>query len=267
MTRFFALFIQICRNLALLCALLAPMSVAAEMTISPTRTLISATNPTAIIEVSNPSDRIVDINIDWLDLWATKDGYRVATPAERETLSAAPFLVLSPPTLRLEPGTRGQVTITLRDGLPDLKEERRSHLLFSSNAVRTQLRKTGGLEVDAQLQISTPVILRTRDTTPKVKISTTKLLRNEDGLLSLDITLSAKGNSSAIGMLTVEQPDTKPITIDNLAIYTDEGKRRVVVPLGKSALERSSITVLYSGIAEQNGALLATKKFSVTPAN
>lgn len=243
------------------------MSAAAEMTISPIRTIISASNPKATIEVSNPSDRIIEIRIDWLDLWATKEGYRPASSNEREQLSAAPYLVLSPPSLRLEPGKRGTVTIMLRGDLPPSAKERRSHVLFSSNAVRTQLRKTSGLEVDAQLQISTPVLIRTRQEPPRVKIGNTKLVRDEKGMLELDITLSTKGKNSAIGKLSVTRSDSKVIEIDNLAIYADEGKRRVRIPLGTHELANSEIRVSFAGVKEQEGSVSASKKFVVAPRN
>lgn len=271
MARFFKILRILCAAAFFTPAFFAGAQSRAEISVSPLRSVLSSRNRSALYQISNSSDRIVEVKIDWVDLWATQNGYRPATPDERTAISAARHLVVEPAFLRLEPGAQGEVTVSLKTDGAIPKAETRSHLLFSSNAARTQLRKTGGgLEVDAKLQISTPVIIRSHARTPDVAIEKVKLVRTKKGLLDTEISLLLTGPYSAIGQLKVElmpknagRSISQSYVTKNVAIYPDTGKRKITVPLLKGQLPTSQINISFSGTDEYSGVHFATKTFSI----
>jgi len=275
MTRFLRNFRTFCAiaNAAVFLTLLGNAN--AEIAVSPLRAVLSPTDQSTLYDISNSSDRIAEVKIDWIDLWATEDGYRKATPEERQKISAARYLTVEPAFLRLEPGARGVVKVNLKKNAELPNRELRSHLLFSSNAARTQLRKTGGgLEVDAKLQISTPVIVRSKAIQSNLKIQNVRLLRDNQGHLDLKLTLSMDGQNSVLGQLTVNRIPTDQTTnppkqyiIKNLAIYSDTGMRTISVPLKTSTLSEGHIQISYDGMNEFSGKQFAMKSFAIAGSN
>ncbi len=242
----------------------------AEIIVSPLRQVITRQNATAIYEISNASDRIVEGRVGWTDLAAVATGYAPASPAARPTLSAAPYLVVSPARFRLEPGNRVKVTVKLKKGATVPAGERRSHLLIETTPVRTPLRRTGGgLEVDVELGLSTPVILRNGLAAPGVAFAKTRLVRNAEGLLELETTLTRDGKYSAFGHLVAVMKAGGSATtlaeIGNLAIHFDAASRRLTLPLAAASLPPGVLTLSYVGAAEFEGRLFAEKQFEIAP--
>jgi hypothetical protein len=254
-----------------ICAFLAQFGpAAAEIIVSPLRQVITRQAPAAVYEVSNVSDRIIDGRIGWMDLSAIATGYEPASASARTQLSAAPYLVVSPARFRLEPGKRTKVTVRLKKGAVIPAGERRSHLLIETTPVRTPLRRTGGgLEVDVGLGVSTPVILRSGLSPPVVAFSQTKLVRDSEGLLELQTSLSRSGKYSAFGRLVaVMQEDGARKTIaeiDNVALHVDAPLRTLTLPLGESALPPGLLTLRYVGSAEFENRVFAEKSFEISP--
>ncbi|NWG93574.1 MAG: hypothetical protein HXY21_13880 [Parvularculaceae bacterium] len=247
-----------------------PGAAGAEFAVSPLRQVITRQNPVGVYEISNGSDRILDARIGWIDLSATEYGYAEATPAARPALSAAPYLVVSPARLRLEPGKRAKVAVRLKKGARPPPGERRSHLLIETTPVRTPLRRAGGgLEADVELGVSTPVIVRTGFAPPAVSITQTRLVRDADGMLELDTTLSRTGRYSAFGRLTVvmtaEGRPRRLAEIANIPIHFDAAARRLRVPLNAGALPAGVLELRYIGAAEYEGRVFAEKKFEIAP--
>lgn len=254
--------------IAAIAAFAAPA--AAEIVVSPLRQVVTREAPTAVYEISNVSDRIIDGRVGWTDLAAVETGYRPASPAIRARLSAAPYLVVSPARFRLEPGKRVKVTVRLKKGAAIPAGERRSHLLFETTPVRTPLRRAGGgLEVDVGLGVSTPVLLRGGIVAPEVSFSATRLLRDKDGLLELQTTLKRSGRYSAFGKLTAsltERGATRQIAIiENVALHVDAEGRRLTLPIGEAALPSGTLTLRYVGAAEYDGRVFAEKSFEIAP--
>ena len=252
--------------------LLAAAPARAEITLTPLRQVITEKAPVATYRVSNPSRRIVDGRVSWIDLTATETGYKEASPEAREAISAAPYLTVSPASFRLEPGASTTITVTLRaDSLPK-SGERRSHLLIQTEAARTPIRKTGGsLEVDIGLGVSTPVILRLGDGKAQAKIGDTKLLRTPEGQLELETHVEPQGNYSAYGAIEVYlTPDGKKTpellkTVENVAAYLDAQDREVTVPLDVRHLPGGMLEVRYAGRSEFEGRTFANRTFELAP--
>lgn len=247
---------------------LAPAS--AEIIVSPLRQVISRENPAVTYEITNTSNRILDGRVGWVDLAATETGYAEASPALRADLSAAPYLVVSPARLRLEPGKRAKVTIQLKRGVSSPLGERRSHLLIETTPVRTPLRRTGGgLEADVELGVSIPVLLRSGTAIPAVSFSQTRLVRDAEGLLEIETVLLRSGRYSAFGALTaaMEYGGERSVIaeIRNVALHVDAEKRRIAIPLGIDILPPGRLTLHYTGDAEFAGHAFATKTFEIAP--
>jgi hypothetical protein len=251
---------------------LAAGAAAAEISIMPLRQVLTEDVRTATYRVSNPSRRIVDGRVTWVDLTATETGYVEATPSARQKLSAAPYIKVSPAFFRLEPGASTTITLSLRDGRPP-QGERRSHLVIETAAVRTPLRKasSGNLEVDIGVGVSTPVILRAGKGAATARIGDTKLLRTPEGLLELETFVEPTGKFSPYGaieiQLTEDSGERRLIKrIDNVAAYTDASRRRVNAPLGADELPAGILEVRFVGSAEYEGEVFATRAFEVAPA-
>lgn len=253
------------------CAVLAQFGpAAAEIIVSPLRQVITREAPLAVYEVSNVSDRIIDGRIGWTDLSAVATGYEPASPSARAQLSAAPYLVVSPARFRLEPGKRTKVAVRLKKGAAIPAGERRSHLLIETTPVRTPLRRAGGgLEVDVGLGISTPVILRSGLSAPAVAFAQTKLVRDGEGLLELQTSLSRSGKYSAYGRIVAVMESNgarKTIAeVDNVALHVDAPLRMLTLPLGETALPPGLLTLRYVGSAEYENRVFAEKSFEISP--
>lgn len=248
-------------------------SAAADVEIAPLRQVISPDDPVATFTISNPTDRILDGRVSWVDLAATETGYAPAAPAQRAAQSAAPYLAVAPAQFRLEPGARIDIIVQLRDGRRVPIGERRSHLLIETAASRTPIRKASdtGLQVDVGLGVSAPVMLRNRGEA-RAKIGETKLLRDQNGLLLLETRVEPEGDISSYGRLETifapadpAQPSTTLGIRRNVAGYLDAPFRTVETPLGQVALGRGTLTVRYIGEAEFDGIVFDERSFEIMP--
>ncbi|MEZ5891807.1 MAG: hypothetical protein R3C58_01465 [Parvularculaceae bacterium] len=251
-------------------ALLAPAA-RADMGLAPLREVLTPDRREAEFVVSNPSDRLMEGQVSWIDLAATAEGYDAAAPELREALSAAPYLVVSPARFRLEPGARQVIRVRLKKGAAFPEGEHRSHLLVETKAERAPIRKTGGgLQVDVGLGVSAPVILRNGGEA-KAKIGDTKLLRDEDGLLMLKTRIHPSGDASTYGRVAVWFTDaatgeTEQLGLrENIAGYTDAIEREVTVPFGFVSLGAGEVRIRYEGAAEYDGVLFDERVYDIAP--
>ncbi|MEO1136588.1 MAG: hypothetical protein AAFW68_08270 [Pseudomonadota bacterium] len=243
----------------------------ADMGLAPLRHILSPQQPTAEFTVSNPSDRIIDGRVSWIDLAANETGYETAPAQLRARLSAAPYLVLSPAQFRLKPGARQTITVKIKKGARIPKGERRSHLLIETEASRTPIRKASnpGLQVDVGLGISAPVLLRNKGKAD-AKIEKVRLLRDDEGLLMLETQIAPKGDWSSYGRLVVTFiPDDGERELlgvrNNVAGFTDAQSRKVTIPFGFVSLNAGELTVRYEGAAEFEGMVFDERAYDIAP--
>lgn len=248
----------------------------ADIKISPLRLVLTPDAPVASFEVSNPSGRVFEGRASWIDMSATETGYAPALAEDRISLSAAPYLIVSPAHFRLKPGDRTTINVSIRQGARPPKGERRSHLLIEAGASRTPIRKAGGgLPVDIELGVSAPVLLRNGGKA-KAKLSDTKLLRDKDGLLLLSTYVVPQGNLSSYGRLSVAftpSKTSKPApkrtqTLGerrNVNGFIDAEKRSVEIPLGFVSLGPGKLTLSYEGEAEFKGQVFDSRTYDVEP--
>lgn len=254
--------------LVLAALLAASTATASEFAVTPLRRVITAEQPVAEFRISNPTDRILSPRLSWIDLVATPEGYVAATAKQRAVLSAAPYLVLRPAYLRIEPRGSALVTIALKPGTKPPLGERRSHLLIETGAARTPLRKTSGLELDIGLGVSTPVILRGGKGEASARIGASRFLRSPEGLLTLESSIEPQGTYSAYGRIIVEfqQPggDMRRLgEVRNVSAYVDAKRRIYTIPLNERALPAGALHVSFVGAEEFEGRVFVTRTFTV----
>lgn len=264
---------QFVRVLLLAAAVVLASSAArAEITLSPLRQVVSETSPVATYRVSNPSSRIVNGRIHWIDLAATETGYAEASGEQRAGLSAAPYLTVWPAYFRLEPGASATITVALKPGAKPPAGERRSHLLIETEAVRTPLRKAGGApELDIGLGMTTPILLRTGPGSAAAAIGDTRLLRSSDGLLEIETHVAPIGDFSAYGRIDVlfapagkgRAAATLLKRVENVAAFLDAPRRRIIAPLGVGQLPAGVLEIHYVGRAEYEGREFAARVFEI----
>ncbi len=245
----------------------------ADIELSPLRQVLSAETREATFSLSNPSGRILDGRVTWVDLSATQTGYETATAEVRSGLSAAPYLTVSPAQFRLEPGARIDITINLKVGAVPPRGERRSHLLIETSAARTLIRKASnkGLQADIGVGLSAPVILRGKGAS-SADITNTRLLRDKDGLLLISATIKPTGSHSTFGKLVASfEPDgakdaSEMLGVrDNVAGYLDVEERLIEMPLGFYSLGAGELTLRYEGGDEFQGRLFDERSFTIAP--
>jgi P pilus assembly chaperone PapD len=247
-------------------------SAGAQLTVSPLRQVITPGQPVVVYRVSNASNRIIEGRVSWIDLKATEAGYATATAAERDRMSAAPYLAVWPATFRLEPGGVAAVTVRLRKERQPPAGERRSHLLFQTEAVRTPLRRAGGdLELDVGLGISTPVLIRGAGLDARATIGETRLLRAADGSLEIETHVSAESAATPYGAIEfyLGEPGAKPRLIAraaNVSAFIDAPRRRVTAALGVEQLPAGDFEIRFVGDAEYRGQVFARRRFEIAPA-
>ncbi|MEM8773075.1 MAG: hypothetical protein AAGD92_15620 [Pseudomonadota bacterium] len=245
----------------------------AEVAIAPLRQVLDNEARKAHFVVSNPTSRILEARISWIDLAAVETGYAPASPDLRSVLSAAPYFEVSPAYFRLEPGARTEIVIRLRKNAKPPRGERRSHLLIETGAPRTLIRKTSntGLQADMSAGVSVPVILRGKGAAA-AELGETRLLRDNDGMLLLSTRLHAQGDHSAYGRLSAafEPQDrlggnTKNLLSEreNVAVFPDGPERKIDLPLGYFSLGAGKLTLRYEGLGEYAGTVFAERKFDV----
>ncbi|MBI1392224.1 MAG: hypothetical protein GC152_05710 [Alphaproteobacteria bacterium] len=244
----------------------------AQFIVSPLRVVLDEDAPAMSFVVSNPSDRILDIKAEWLDLAATPDGYAPAGASLRRRLSAAPYLNVEPARLRLEPGERGEVRVGVRGANLSIDGERRSHLMFAAAASRSPLRRTGGgLMADIGLAVSTPVLLRGKGDTRDIAVAfdSARLDRDDIGDLVLVARLSASGPFSPFGALVAEfettarRPAEKLAQVGNVSVPIDANSQDVTLSLGRASLPEGILRVRYIGEAEYEGRVFAEKSYDI----
>ncbi len=256
----------------LLITILAMGPARADIELNPLRQVLTNTTRVATFTLSNPSARIIDGRVTWVDLSATQTGYAPANAQTRAGLSAAPYLTLTPAQFRLEPGARIEVTVRLKDGVRPPPGERRSHLLVETSAARTLIRKANaGLQADIAVGVSVPVLLRGRGR-GAAALSEIKLLRDTEGMLLISSAIVPSGAHSTYGRLTATflsaESGAKPEFLgvrDNVAGYPDAPHRLVEIPFGFFSLGAGELTLRYEGGGEYSGRVFDERTFTIAP--
>ena len=251
--------------------LLLLTSQTAAQTVTPLRAVLSSDNPEAVFTVSNPTDRLLEVKLDWLDLTAREDGtYEPASAEHRASSSAAPYLIVTPAGFQLSPGMSRIVRVVRRDDAKSgTQPERRSHLLIETQPAGKNLKTVSAkLPINMALGMSVPVILRDGAADIRAEIDQVKLVRMTDGGLALSVTINANGAHSLYGAIRAETAGRQKQTIarrENIAVYPETGTRRILMELGRASLPEGQLEIIYEGRGAYAGDVLARRIFIVGP--
>lgn len=255
----------------------------AEINITPLRGVLTPTSSHLKFVVSNPSQHLVSAKVSLIDLRATPTGYTKSDFNHRSEISAAPWLIVSPVSFSLDPGSRQEVLVMLNAGKPLPQTEKRSHLYVETGPSRAKIHQISmvqpgsnqgtGLGLDARLGISLPIILRGADlsTNTKAHFKNTQLVRDKNDIIKLETVLSARNlPHSLTGSISLlytpnnqEHDKVEMAQTKNIALYTDSLARNISISLNEKALDAGTLTLTYEGTDEYYGRTLAQKIFEV----
>ena len=259
------------QSLSALGALFLSLASAGAVDITPLRQVVTPEEPEKTFTVSNSSDRILTGSVGWIHLSASETGYTQTPPEVRSALSAAPWLIVSPASFSLPPGSRREIQVSLKPGTTPPDGERRSHLMIETAAERTPMHKASntGLPVDIGVGVSVPVILRGLGEAD-ARITDVKLVRDRNGDLVAEATITPRGTHSTYGRVTAQftpkGKNAKPVVmaeLANVAGYPDASKRRVKLSLNTKTLGKGSLLVRYEGVEEYAGQIFAERRFDI----
>lgn len=247
----------------------------AELMLHPTRIVFDRNDRAAQVELINNSKEAATYRITLVNRRMTGDGRfePVAAPLAGE-LFADPMLRYSPRQITLQPGTAQTVRLMLRKPAELADGEYRSHLHFEKlpdAAGGTSIEAQGkpgdiGVQLNALVGASMPVIVRHGATSAKVGLANLALLKGEDGRATMvAMQFERTGNSSVYGDLQVTftpQGGTPQVlaTAGGIAVYAPNAVRQATLPLqlpqGRP-LARGTLNVVYRHRADAGGAILA----------
>ena len=216
----------------------------AQIAIAPLAGVLDEDTSQVNFRVTNPSARQLDIALGWTDLQALPSGlYRRSSAQERTFASAAPYLQVSPATLRLAPGDSALVTVKRRGKAPFRRGEYRSHLTLTATYAKALMRKaSASLPIDMGIAVSIPVIIEHRPKAANVSLSSINLSRNADGLLDLNVEIARQGEATWHGHLQATLPNgaqwQRP-----LRLFPETSINLRAIPLGVSALPEGDLTL------------------------
>ncbi|MGZ8319302.1 MAG: fimbrial biogenesis chaperone, partial [Telluria sp.] len=186
----------------------------AELMLHPTRLVFDKSDRAAQVELINNSKEAATYRITLVNRRMTEDGQfeAVAEPVAGELFSE-PMLRYSPRQVTLQPGTAQTVRLMLRKPATLADGEYRSHLHFEklpdargNTSIEAQ-GKAGadiGVQLNALVGASMPVIVRHGATSATVALSNLALQRAETGRAPvLSLQFDRTGNSSVYGDLQV----------------------------------------------------------------
>lgn len=256
--------------------LLWPLAAAADLMLFPTRVVFERNQRAAQVELINNSPRTVTYRISLVNRRMTETGQFVpAEPPQPGEQFAANMLRFSPRQVVLAPGGGQTVRLLLRKPAELADGEYRSHLQFSqvpeaAGASDLEARRDlGSSEIGVQLQavvsVSIPVIVRHGETSAEVQLQQLQLqaASGADAPM-ISATLLRSGNRSVYGDLVATHVDAsgqerEVARAGGVAVYTPNSQRRLRLALSPQAgtLRGGSLRLVYRERAEAGGKTLA----------
>ena len=252
-------------------ALLAPLPAAAgvgDLLVAPTRIVLNGSRGAEIV-LSNIGDEVATYRISVELRRMKEDGTLedVAAANDREK-TAQNMILYAPRRVTIAPNEPQTIRISARapQGLAD--GEYRAHLLFRAVPPPrpvTAAREVKGIafELIPIYGVTIPVVIRLGNLQAKVGIANVELTR-QDGKPAVALDLVRAGDRSVFGDVRVFKAGIKdPIAIQRgVAVYTEVGKRRVVIPVKEEVAGAASgpVTVDFVETSEAGPVSMAETK-------
>lgn len=259
--------------LLLALAILTPQSArasSAQVMLLPTRIVMEKGDRYTTVIIKNVGNATGNMSVDLIDMSMDDAGRVMELPEGQDPYSAIPILRISPRSITLKPGDSQNVRILLRKPEGLAAGEYRSHLkvlldndnVEASEAIKAGAVKETSITVKAKLALTIPVIIRIGDTNVTTKINDLKLVRDDKGRPSLDMTLLRTGNRSIMGDFTVNHINASGKSelirsFPGVPVYRSIERRHTVVPLDDippgTDLSHGKLEVTYTAQEKEGG--------------
>lgn len=247
----------------------------AFLMVAPIRVVFENRNRSAVLLLLNTDSKPHTYRITWKMMRMDENGQYIDLPLNAEDPhSVANMVVFSPRQVTIEPNGRQNIRLSLRRPADLPPGEYRAHLLFStlpedSKKNASKESKSAALNLKISLAVSIPIIVREGVSIGEVAIGEPYLKPADNGQQNLHVALShTTGANSLYGRIRVfQQIDGKDEQIgilNNVALYPEQDKRLLAVPLTQSPRAGSTLRIAYEGVSEYKGKILAEKTISIT---
>jgi P pilus assembly chaperone PapD len=241
---------------------------AGDLLVAPTRLVLDGRKGAEVI-LNNIGNETATYRISLELRRMTEDGglEDVAEPSARDKL-AQEMIVYAPRRVTLAPRQPQSIRIAARPG-PNIPDgEYRVHMLFRAippahlvTAAATGEPKKGlSFALIPIYGVTSPVIVRLGNLQVKAGISNVRLVK-DDGKPAVALDVSRTGDRSTYGEVRVLKAGVKnPVAIQRaVAVYTDVGKRQVVIPVDSEFKGdvRGPVTVQYVEMFDDGSSTLA----------
>jgi hypothetical protein len=253
--------------LALFAAIPATAGVG-DLLVAPTRIVLNGSRGTEIV-LSNIGEEVATYRISVELRRMKEDGSLEEVPeANHREKTAQGMIFYAPRRVTIAPNEPQTIRIAARapQGLPD--GEYRAHLLFRAvpppRPVSTPREVKGiAFELIPVYGVTIPVVIRLGNLQAKVGIANVQLT-NQEGKPAVGLDLTRAGDRSVFGDVRVFKAGIKnPIAIQRgVAVYTEVGKRHVVIPVNPDAAGAASgpVTVDFVETSEAGPVSMAETK-------
>lgn len=213
-----------------------------DLLVAPTRLILNGGRGAEII-LNNIGDEPATyrISVEFRRMNSTGTLDEVTQPSEAEK-AARDMIIYAPRRVTLAPREPQSIRISARppQGLPD--GEYRVHMLFRAIPPATPVTQAASapakglsFKLTPVYGVTIPVIVRLGNLDVQAGISDVHLERH-DGKPAIALNLSRSGHRSTFGEVRVLKAGVKePIAVQrSVAVYTEVGKRQVVVPVDEA---------------------------------
>ncbi len=212
----------------------------AEVSVEPTRIILTKKQHTQTVTVRNDGSRSVSVGLVWTKMVQAADASLHPTGVERGVRQAR-LIRVTPTTAELYPGQQAVFTLQLDPNTPD-EIEIREHLRFDID----QTIKKG-----PRWAVVIPVFIRLSIAPPKVSI--TGVHNGQNG--EVHVSMIHASGASPYGHLSVFDHQSEIARLNNVNLYRQDQTTSFSVPV--PAGTNGNLTVQYIGDAEFSGQLLA----------
>lgn len=248
----------------------------AFLMVAPVRVVFEDRGRSAVLLLLNSDNKPHSYRISWKMMKMDENGQYQDVPMNPDDPHSVPnMVVFSPRQVSIEPNGRQNIRLSLRRPADLPPGEYRAHLLFSalpddgSRKGKNQDSKGASLNLKISLAVSIPVIVREGGSIGEISLEEPSLRPGENGQTNLHVALThPEGANSVYGRIRVflqKGQDGEQIgVLNNVALYPEQKKRHLMIPLTASPPSGSTIRIAYEGASEYKGKILAEKSVAIT---
>ena len=261
-----------------------PAPAFADLMIAPLRIVFQDRSRSAEVTVINTSKRTNTYRIGWKMSVMDENGqYRDVEFDDKTPYSLPAMVAFSPRQVKIEPGDRQRVRLSLRRPADLPPGEYRAHLVFTrlppeggrKNNELAEGAKGVHLQMNVLLNYSIPVIVRNgadpKDTKIELSDPVFTGIRDKIGREKMGLTIArTAGSYSSFGRIRVyarmpgEEEEREVGVLNNVALWPENTRRRIEVPLAAVVPAGHKVRVVYEGQKEYTNMIWDEEVYSVT---